>query len=126
MVNAVYAGPHAEGEKYLHSLLNLSPIRHNLTMVPWSTINAVSFFGSEPTNYTCPTNTPHNVYGGAVHQFDINAFQTFYEGYEKLTSSMPVELEGTVYFIEFFAKQGVEAVPRNTTAYPWRNITAHL
>lgn len=95
-------------------------------MIPWSSINAVSFFGNEPANYTCPTNTPHNVYGSAVSHFDIPTFQTFYESYNALTSSMPVELSGTVYFIEFFAKQAVEAVPANATAYPWRNITAHL
>lgn len=95
-------------------------------MIPWSTINDVSFFGSTPANSTCPKDSPHNVYGGAVHQFDIDAFQNFYENYEKLTSSMPEELNGTVYFIEFFAKQAVEAVPPDATAYPWRNITAHL
>ena len=95
-------------------------------MIPWSEINSVSFFATEPSNYTCPTDSPHNIYGGAVHQFDINTFQEFYENYDKLTSSMPVELNGTVYFIEFFPKQAVEAVPPNATAYPWRNITAHL
>ena len=125
-MNAVYAGPQAEGEKYLSPLLDAFPVRQNLTMITWSTINAVSFFGNEPANYTCPTDSPHNVYGDAVHRFDIETFQTFYENYEQLTSSMPVELNGTVYFIEFFAKQGVEAISSDATAYPWRNITAHL
>lgn len=95
-------------------------------MIPWSSINALSFFGFEPANYTCRTNSPHNVYGSAVNHFDIATFQTFYEDYNNLTSSFPVELAGTIYFIEFFAKQAVEAVPANSTAYPWRNITAHL
>ena len=95
-------------------------------MIPWSSINAVSFFGNEPANFTCPTDSTHNVYGSAVHYFDIPTFQTFYENYDNLISSMPVELNGTVYFIEFFAKQAVEAIPANSTAYPWRNITAHL
>ena len=122
----VYAGPQAEGEKYLQPLLNMSPKLYNLTMIPWSSINSVSFFGTEPANYTCPTNSPHKVYAGAVHYFNIPVFQTFYNNYNNLISSMPVELSGTVYFIEFFAKQAVEAILANSTAYPWRNITAHL
>ncbi|KAK0510736.1 hypothetical protein JMJ35_007168 [Cladonia borealis] len=126
IVNAVYAGPQAEGEKYLYTLFKFSPIQHNLTMIFWSEINAASFFGTEPSNYTCPTDSPHNVYGGAVYQFDIDTFQEFYENYEQLTSSMPVELNGTVYFIEFFPKQAVETVPSNATVYAWRNTTAHL
>ena len=95
-------------------------------MIPWSSINAVSLFGNEPANFSCPTNSPHNVYGGAVSHFDIPTFQSFYENYANISSSLPVALNGTVYFIEFFAKQAVSAVPVNATAYPWRNITAHL
>lgn len=95
-------------------------------MIPWVSVNASSFFAIEGVNFTCPTDFIHNVYGGAIQRFDIPAFQTFYENYDDLISSMPVELAGTVYFIEFFAKQAVEAVHANATAYPWRNITAHL
>ncbi|CAL8579516.1 hypothetical protein XPA_005256 [Xanthoria parietina] len=126
IVNAVYAGSEAEGAKYLYPLLGASPLRHNLSMIPWSTINSVSFFGSEPANYTCPTGSTHNTYGSAVHRIDIDTFQAFYENYEHLTSSMSKELGGTVYFIEFFPKQAVEAVPSSATAYPWRNITVHI
>jgi hypothetical protein len=39
---------------------------------------------------------------------------------------MPTDLAGTVYFIGFFPKQAVETVSADSTAYPWRNITAHL
>lgn len=126
LVNAVYAGSQSEGAKYLQPLLAASPVRHNFSMIPWSAINSVSFFGSEPANYTCPTDSTHNVYGSAVYRVDVDAFQAFYENYEHLTSSMSAELGGTVYFIEFFPKQGVEAVPSSATAYPWRNITVHL
>ncbi|KAL9025463.1 MAG: hypothetical protein Q9196_005720 [Gyalolechia fulgens] len=81
---------------------------------------------NQPANYTCPTGSTHNVYGSAVHRIDIEAFQAFYENYEHLYSSMPQELGGTVYFIEFFPKQAVEAVPSRATAYPGRNITVHI
>ncbi|KAJ8063296.1 hypothetical protein OCU04_008526 [Sclerotinia nivalis] len=124
IVNAVYTGSQSEGEKLLQPLFNASPKLKNLTMVPWASVNAVSFFGAD--NEPCTGSTPHNVYGGAVHYFDIPTFQNFYEDYNELISSNPVELDGTVYFIEFFAKQAVEAVASNATAYPWRNITAHL
>ncbi|KAF2798629.1 FAD-binding domain-containing protein, partial [Melanomma pulvis-pyrius CBS 109.77] len=35
IVNAIYAGPHAEGENYLQPLLKASPRRSNLTMITW-------------------------------------------------------------------------------------------
>jgi hypothetical protein len=126
IVNAVYAGPQEEGKEYLRPLLDSTPIRSNLTMVPWSNVNSASFFGLEPPDAPCPTNSIHNVYGGAVKKFDISTFQTFYENLDQLLSSKPEELSGTSYSIEFFSKQAVQAVPINSTAYPWRDITAHL
>lgn len=126
IVNAVYAGPQEEGEAYLRPLLDSTPIRSNLTMVPWSKVNSASFFGLEPPDAPCPTNSIHNVYGGAVKRFDIPTFQTFYENLDQLLSSKPEELRGTAYSITFFSKQAVQAVPINSTAYPWRDITAHL
>ena len=97
-------------------------------MISWTDINAYAFFGSGAPydKNACPKNATHNVYGGAVSHFDISTFQTFYSNYDKLLQSMPDKLAGTVYFIEFFPKQAVEAVPANATAYPWRDITAHL
>jgi FAD/FMN-containing dehydrogenase len=74
IVNAVYAGPKEEGKEYLHPLLDSTPIRSNLTMVPWSNVNSATFFGLEPPDAPCPTNSIHNVYGGAVKQFDISTF----------------------------------------------------
>lgn len=112
LINAVYAGSQSEGEKYLAPLRSLSPMRQNLTMISWSAINSNSFFGAEPINYTCSTNSPHNVYGGAVHQFDIPTFQNFYEQYDNLTSSIPTDLNGTVYFLEFFPNKQWNAYPR--------------
>ncbi|KAL9590685.1 MAG: hypothetical protein Q9203_000481 [Teloschistes exilis] len=126
IVNAVYAGSQAEGAKYLYPLFGASPLRHSLSMIPWSKIKSISFFGSEPANYTCPTGSTENVYGSAVHRINIDTFQIFYENYEHLTSSMSKELGETVYCIEFFPKQAVEAVPSSATAYPWRNITLHM
>ncbi|CRG83420.1 hypothetical protein PISL3812_00771 [Talaromyces islandicus] len=126
MINAVYVGPKAEGQKYIQPLFDAFPIRSSQVEVPWSQVNAAAFFGNEPANYTCPTNSPHNVYGGAVNHFDLDTFQTFYENYDNLTSSLATQLSGTVYFIEFFPNQAALAVPANATAYPWRNITAHL
>ena len=95
-------------------------------MVPWASVNAVSFFAQLPIDFICPKNSVHNVYGAAVQYFDIPTFQTFYEKYDQLISSMPAELAGTIYLMEFIPKQAGEAVPINATAYPWRNITAHL
>jgi hypothetical protein len=128
IVHAVYAGSQAEGQKLIQPLFDLKPTRTNVTMINWAAINSYQFFGSGlPYNKTaCAKNATHNVYGGAVKQFDIPTFQTFYSNYDRLLQSMPDKLAGTVYFIEFFPKQAVKAVPANATSYPWRDITAHL
>jgi hypothetical protein len=95
-------------------------------MIPWASVNSESFFSVQPPNYVCTTRTSHNVYGAAVKHIDVPTFQTFYENYESLLSSRPDELVGTVYFLELFPTQAVKTVPANATAYPWRDITAHL
>ncbi|KAL1610642.1 hypothetical protein SLS60_002312 [Paraconiothyrium brasiliense] len=124
LINVVYTGSRELGEKYLQPLLQASPLRHNISMVAWADVNAASFFAFEGPGFRCPTGTTHNVYGGAVNTFDVSTFQTFYENYDKLIQSK--ELAGTVYFVELFPKQAVGKVPSDATAYPWRNITAHL
>jgi hypothetical protein len=108
--------------------LNASPIKKNFTMVSWADISAYAFFGTGAAwdRKSCPKNSTHNVYGGAVSHFDVQTFQTFYENYDKLIKSMPDQLAGTNFFIEFVPKQATEAVPANATSYPWRDITAHL
>ncbi|KAI9699566.1 MAG: hypothetical protein M1820_007064 [Bogoriella megaspora] len=126
LINAVYAGSQEEAMPYIQPLINLSPTLSNLTMISWSDINSAALFGIEPANYTCPAPSSHNVYGSAVSYFDIPTFQNFYQDYSSVTSSMAAALNGTVYFIEFFPKQAVLAVQEDATAYPWRNITAHL
>jgi hypothetical protein len=124
LVNAVYTGPRDKGESYLQPLLQTSPLRQNLTMVPWALVNEQSFFGLEAPGFKCPKGTTHNVYGSAVYTLDVPTFQTFSENYDTLIRSK--DMAGTVYFIELFPKQAVEMVPRDATAYPWRNITTHL
>ncbi|KAF2648721.1 FAD-binding domain-containing protein [Lophiostoma macrostomum CBS 122681] len=128
VISAVYAGSQADGLKLLQPLFDLKPTMTNITMVSWADIDAYAFFGSGApyTEDACPKNATHNVYGGAIARFDIPTFQTFYSNYDKLLQSMPDKLAGTVFFIEFFPKQAVAAVTANATAFPWRDITAHL
>lgn len=128
MVNAVYAGPQAEGQKLLQPLFDLKPTRTNLTMIPWTKINAYAFFNSgAPFNKSsCSKNATRNIYGGAVKHFNIPTFDNFYSNYDKLIESMPEQLDGSRYFVEFVSNQAVQAVPVDATSYPWRDITAHL
>src|SRR6186713_2497100 len=94
IINAVYVGSQADGQRLLQPLFDLKPTRTNITMVSWTEINAYAFFGSgAPYNKNaCAKNATHNVYGGAVSHFDIPTFQTFYSNYDKLLQSMPDKL----------------------------------
>lgn len=115
-----------EGTALIQPLIDLHPIRQNITEVPWKDLVSTSFFeaeGSLPN--PCIKGLHQNVYGGSIKTYDIPTFQNFIIDLEAFYDSYP-NARGSIWFIEHFAKQAVKAVPDNETAYPWRDITAHL
>ncbi|OCL02959.1 FAD-binding domain-containing protein [Glonium stellatum] len=123
-INAVYAGPLSEGTALIQPILSANPIRQNITMVPWGSYINATFWGAG--QFGCPKRFNANVYGGSVKTYDIPTFQKFFSDWNGFLKANPAAQEQSVFFIETFPTQAVRAVPDNTTAYPHRDITAHL
>lgn len=123
VVNALYAGPLDKGTALVQGLVDAHPAKQAITMVQWNEIDKKAFFGSAPT--TCAKNQNQNVYGLGIKTYDVPTFQTFFADLQKLFVDHP-PTQQSVFFIEAFPNQAVKAVPFDETAYPWRDITAHL
>ena len=123
VVNAIYAGPLDKGTALVQGLVRARPARQAITMIPWNEIEKKSFFGS--ASATCTKNQIQNVYGLGIKTYDLPTFQNFFAGLQKLFVDHP-PTRPSVFFIEAFPNQAVKAIPFDETAYPWRDITAHL
>lgn len=85
------------------------------------------FFGALNVPSICETvnGVNANVYGGSVNKYNISSFVAFFEELQAFYYNYP-EAQSSIFFIEHFGKAVTMSVPRNETAYPWRNITAQL
>lgn len=126
VINAAYAGSLVEGTALIQPLIDLHPIRQNITQVPWKDLVSASLFAAEGSlPNPCVKGGHQNIYGGSIKTYDISTFQNFMANLETFYHSYP-NARGSTWFIEHFANQAVKAVPADETAYPWRDITAHL
>ena len=126
LINAAYAGPLSAGKALIQPLLDLGPIKENISEIPWSKLTETAFFeaeGSLPN--PCIKGLHQNVYGGSIKTYDIPTFQNWVAELDMFYSEYP-NARGSIWFIEHFATQAVKAVSDEATAYPWRDITAHL
>ncbi|OJJ67836.1 hypothetical protein ASPBRDRAFT_68573 [Aspergillus brasiliensis CBS 101740] len=124
--NAVYAGPKDELDQLLSPLLrDATPIRENITVIPWKDLTYTAFFAAEPSMAACTKGLYRNVYGGSVKAYDISSFNTFFTEMQDFYLEYP-DAQSSVFFIEHFPKAKALSVPDNATAYPYRDITAHL
>ena len=126
LINAAYAGPLSSGKALIQPLLDLRPVKENISEIPWSELTQTAFFeaeGSLPN--PCIKGLHQNVYGGSIRTYDIPTFQNWVAELDIFYSNYP-NARGSIWFIEQFATQAVKAVSDEATAYPWRDITAHL
>ena len=110
----------------IQPLLDLRPIKQNISEIPWSELTETAFFDAEGSlPNPCIKDLHQNVYGGSIKTYDIPTFQTFVAELDIFYNDYP-NAQSSIWFIEHFATQAVRAVPDEATAYPWRDITAHL
>ncbi|PVH94492.1 FAD-binding domain-containing protein [Periconia macrospinosa] len=124
LLSVVYVGPLETGKTYLKPLLeSITPTLQNVTSIPWDQVSSQSFFASASSS--CVKGINRNVYGAGVRNFDVPTFDNFFAKIGDFYQRYP-GAAGTVFFIERFATQGVQAVPDDATAYPHRDINTHL
>lgn len=95
-------------------------------MVPWRYITSASFFGAEPLSpSSCVTGNNRNLYGGSIKSYHIATWNKFFADLQAFYASN-LNAQSSIFFIQQFSKDVVQAVPDDATAYPHRDITAHL
>jgi FAD/FMN-containing dehydrogenase len=124
LLNVVYVGRLEVGRTYIQALLDSTrPIMQNVSSIPWDQVPTQSFFASASSS--CARGVNRNVYGAGTRNFDVPTFDAFFTRVGDFYQRFP-GAAGTVFFIERFATQGVQAVPDDTTSYPHRDINTHL
>lgn len=125
-LNAAYPGPKDELIQLLNPLLHkITPLHQNITVIPWKDLTYTAFFAAEPSMAACVKGLYRNVYGGSVKSYDISSFDTFFHNMQGFYTKYP-DAQSSVFFIEQFSKNKTMSIPDNSTAYPYRDITAHL
>lgn len=124
LLSVVYIGPLEVGRTYIQPLVNSTrPTLQNVTSIPWDQIPTQSFFASASSS--CVRGVNRNVYGAGTRNIDVPTFDNFFTQVGSFYQRFP-GAAGTVFFIERFATQAVQAVSDDATAYPHRDINTHL
>ncbi|KAK4214353.1 hypothetical protein QBC37DRAFT_421456 [Rhypophila decipiens] len=125
-INAVYAGPEAEGRKAVAFLQRIPLIRQNLTQIPWNTIPENSFFslGNQRIN-TCGINAGKRVVRGvAFNKIDVNTHVKMTHQLDYMVNTYP-QMRASSNAMYFCATQAVANKSKDETAYPWRQAIGH-
>ncbi|KZF23843.1 putative FAD-dependent oxidase [Xylona heveae TC161] len=125
-LNAAYPGPKEELVQLLNPLLDkIAPLRQNISVVPWKDLTYAGFFAAEPSMAACVKGLYRNVYGGSVQSYNISSFDSFFHDMQGFYSKYP-DAQSSVFFIEQFSRNKTMSFSAGSTAYPYRDITAHL
>lgn len=123
LVNVVYAGPLAEGMKYVEPLKKLKPLAQNITEIPWKDIEPSSKFGIDAQ--ACIKGFKHSVYSINLYQIDVPALTNFTNYVEGVYKTYP-GLQRAIWALVQYPNRVAQEVPDDATAYPWRNATAYV
>ncbi|EAT79362.2 hypothetical protein SNOG_13035 [Parastagonospora nodorum SN15] len=128
IVNGLYLGPQSEAEHFLAPLLEkATPFKQNVSMVPENKLVYAATFGSQGNSTIACSGkgVDRSIFGGAINTYDKATYIGFINAFKSLTTTN-ADLRGSIFFIEHFSNYQVQKIPDSTSAYPWRDITAHL
>ncbi|RAH54231.1 FAD-dependent oxidase [Aspergillus piperis CBS 112811] len=123
ILNAAYAGPKSEGLAHLQPFLDLPYHKRNITQLTWNVLDTSALFGMDAD--FCIDGDMHNLWALGVARIDVPTHIAFFNTMVDFYYAYP-EATGSSYEIEFFSTQAVRAVKDEETAYPYRDITAHV
>ena len=103
--------------------LDLQPAVQVIHTLPWNRL--VDEAGFALGGPICIDGVPHSRFSAGVKNLSaastVRTFSAYAEMYEKYP-----ETQGSSLQIELFPNKAVVAVPNDATAYPWRDIEAHI
>ncbi|KAF3766676.1 FAD-binding domain-containing protein [Cryphonectria parasitica EP155] len=120
----VFMGSEEEGRELLAPVYALNPTTISTTMVPWNEILSAQGFG-EINAALCQKNQTIDYFGVTFRNYSASTYQTVFEKLTNLYNTIP-DTRGSTIQVETFSNIAQNAVPHNSTAYPWRDALGHV
>jgi hypothetical protein len=108
-------------------LQKATPFKQNVSVVPENKLVYAATFGSQGNSTVACSGkgVDRSIFGGGINTYDKATYIDFIKAFQSLVTTN-ADLRGSVFFIEHFSTYQVQKIPDDTSAYPWRDITAHL
>ena len=113
----LYDGNKEEAAPALEPFDSLSPLSIGEATVPYRTIN--DEVGGALNGSLCEPNKTHTLGTANLLDFNVTAERAIYDLYNRKVNEHP-ELGNTRILHECYAMQGVQALPAEDSAYPYR------
>lgn len=123
ILNAVYIGPKDEGLALIKPFLDLKPVVQNITTVPWNRI--VTTAGFRFDSGVCIKGGIHSMFSLGLKNIDVATHLSVFDKMVQFYEDVPAA-RASALTVEFLPIQAVVAVPDSATAYPWRDLQAHM
>lgn len=118
----MFYGPEEEGLAAIAPFLAIPNIKSNISVVPWNVLPSVTGFGTESA--TCVKNLRLEFYGQSLRIVNADTFGTIFNQLGDLyTQNLGANPAWTV---QRFSNAGSLLTSDNETAYPYRNLQAHV
>ncbi|ROV98478.1 hypothetical protein VPNG_08539 [Cytospora leucostoma] len=121
LVNWVYIGPEAEGRLAIAPILDLNPVHQNISVVPYNKLLESAAYGLGSSD--CAS-TPNKGYGVNFRNLSSSTYQSAFQTLNDFYAEHPGG-RGSSLELEIFAPQGVQAVAKDATPYPWRDTLGY-
>lgn len=116
-MNFVSSIPEADARSQYHSAFGHIPyLSMTETVLPWASVNGMGI-----GQVACGSRARTQASGVSTKGWHLPSIELMYESFVDLVSD-PV-WAGTAVLFESYSVKGVQAVPPETTAYPWRDET---
>ncbi|OTA97076.1 hypothetical protein M434DRAFT_66240 [Hypoxylon sp. CO27-5] len=128
IVSGAYQGPRSEAEALLEPLLRkVTPLKQNITVVPENKLVYSAMFGSEgnPDTACADKGVKRSIFGAGIKKYDKDTYVRYIEEFGDLITAN-ASLRGSLFLLEHFSVAKVQEIPDETSAYPYRDIIAHL
>jgi len=123
LISITYAGPLSTGTKIIQPLLDLNPLTHNITSIPWSLLETQGRFGVDAE--ACIKGTNHNVFGINLYKIDVPNLVEMSNYVDEVFRLYPA-FRFALFSLSKYATRVIESVPDDATAYPYRNTNAYV
>uniref|UniRef100_A0A8H7TQE8 FAD-binding PCMH-type domain-containing protein n=1 Tax=Bionectria ochroleuca TaxID=29856 RepID=A0A8H7TQE8_BIOOC len=123
LANWVYTGPREQGMRLIDPIFRLNPVRSEIKMVAWKDLVGTAGFGIDGL-YCQPSNTQFTQISTNVRRLDAKTFKTMFEKMNNFYRRVPAARASSIE-LEIFNTDAAKRVPRDETAYPWRDTIGY-